>query len=63
MKKEEEEKVQSMGSGVIGNWIRKTRQDAFPNFKALCLVVLINYAWLTRRDASVHAISTASSDS
>jgi hypothetical protein len=41
MKKEEEKKVQSMGSGVVGNWIRKNSTSANPNFEALCLVVLI----------------------
>jgi len=44
MKKEEEEKVQGIGSGVVGNWtLRKTRRDA-TQFEALCLLVFIHHA-------------------
>lgn len=54
MKKEEEVKVQGIGSGVVGNWTTKedaTRRD--PNLKPfVCL-----YLFVTRRVVLVDCVS------
>jgi hypothetical protein len=45
MLREKEEKVQSIGSGLIGDWTRKTRQDANHPIKARYLVVFVDHAF------------------
>ena len=45
--------MQSIGSGVVGNWIRKTRQPRSLQFEAHYLVVFIRRASRVLRHGTV----------